>query len=103
MKLGKCKRQAVTEMIEEFAPIDQNEYTGKRATKSMLETVEPMKLVRPGILLEELKYIVYHDTGNAGSGADAKMQRAKILSNKNIFFILSPPNFSILDSAPTQG
>ena len=71
------------EIIKEFAPIDQNEYTGETATKEMLEIVEPKKLVRPGIKLEELKYIIYHDTGNANSGADAKMHANYMVSSDN--------------------
>ena len=70
-------------IVTQYAPIDTNEYTGKTATKEMLEVVEPMKLVRPGILLEELKYIVYHDTGNASSGADAKMHANYMVSSDN--------------------
>lgn len=83
--LGSVLRYSFNELniISQIAPIDENQYTGQVATEEMLETVEPMKLVRPGIYLEELKYIIYHDTGNINAGANAKMHADYMVSSGN--------------------
>lgn len=60
-------------LIKQIVPIDNNEYVGKIATQEILTKAEEMKLVRPGIIHSETKYIVYHDTGNHTPGANAKM------------------------------
>lgn len=70
-------------IIEEIVPVDTNKFTGQVATKAMLAEAEPLKLVRPGILLEELKYIIYHDTGNANEGANAKNHAEYMVSQYN--------------------
>ncbi len=83
--LGSVLRYSFNDLniISQIAPIDENQYTGQVATEEMLETVEPMKLVRPGIYLEELKYIIYHDTGNINAGANAKMHADYMVSSGN--------------------
>ncbi len=71
-------------LISDIKPINQNEYTGQVATPEILETVEPMKKVRSGVLLEELKYIIYHDTGNNNAGSDALMHSKFMVGTWNI-------------------
>lgn len=68
---------------EKIIPIDDNIYKGKVATNEIITKAEPLKLVRSGIKLEELKYIVYHDTGNAGAGADAKSHATYLVGDYN--------------------
>lgn len=70
-------------VIEEIVPITNNEYVGATATQDMLEKAESLKLVRSGIKLEELKYIIYHDTANINPGADAKNHADYMVSNWN--------------------
>ena len=71
-------------LISDIKPINENPYTGQKATKEILETVETLKKVRPGIYLEELKYIIYHDTGNNSQGADALMHSKFMVGTWNI-------------------
>lgn len=71
-------------LIEDIKVINENDYTGLKATKEILEVVEPLKKVRPGIYLEELKYIIYHDTGNNKEGSDALMHSQFMSGNWNI-------------------
>lgn len=68
---------------EKIIPIDNNIYKGKTATNEIIAKAEPLKLVRSGIKLEELKYIIYHDTGNAGAGADAKSHATYLVGQYN--------------------
>lgn len=70
-------------IIEEIVPITDSEYNGKTATEDMLVKAESMKLVRSGIKHDELKYIVYHDTGNINPGADAKNHADYMVSSGN--------------------
>lgn len=61
--------------------VNDNQYTGQTSTAAILEAVEPLKKIRPGIYLEELKYITFHDTENNDIGADAGMH-AKFLTGR---------------------
>lgn len=70
-------------LVEQIIPLDNNKYAGQTATPEMLEKAEDLKLVRPGILHPETKYIVYHDTGNHSQGANAKMHAVYMTSNDN--------------------
>lgn len=70
-------------LITDFVPVDTNIYTGQVATPAMLEIVEPMKLVRPGILHPETTNIIYHDTGNHTPGANAIMHAAYMVGSAN--------------------
>lgn len=57
-----------------MADIDTNKYTGKTANKTIIEELDAeQKYVRPGVYLEKLEYIIYHDTGNPKAGADGIM------------------------------
>jgi len=71
-------------LISDIKPVNQNKYTGRKATKEILAEVEPLKKVRSGILLEELKYIIYHDTGNNAVGSDALMHSKFMVGTWNI-------------------
>ena len=59
-------------IIEAYGPITDNKYKGQVATEAIME-LDGKGCPRPGIYLEDLKYIVYHDTANIGETADAKM------------------------------
>lgn len=48
-----------------------NTWRTKRATEEMIKEIEQYRLVRSGVRLEKLEYIVYHDTGNSSAGANA--------------------------------
>ncbi|MDR0503117.1 MAG: N-acetylmuramoyl-L-alanine amidase [Treponema sp.] len=64
--------------------VNSNLFTGLRASRSILKAAEPLKNVRTGILLEEIKYITYHDTGNNSPGADASLHGYYLTSDENI-------------------
>ncbi len=60
------------EIVDVMIPIDTNTYTGRTATPEIIETVEAeQKYRRPGIYLEKLEHIIYHDTGNPNAGSTA--------------------------------
>ena len=60
-----------------YADIDNNKYTGKTATPSIISELDKktntasLGYVRPGVYLEKLEYIIYHDTGNPNSNSKA--------------------------------
>jgi len=66
--------------------ININQYTGLTAAPSILASAETLKKVRPGIMLEEIQYIAYHDTGNYDSGANADMHAGYIAGDDNASF-----------------
>jgi len=49
-------------IVDDICPLSSTEYVGQTATPELLETVEPLKLTRTGIVSEEIKYLIYHDT-----------------------------------------
>lgn len=69
---------------EQIIPITPNKYQGKVATPAMLEEAEQMKLVRSGILHEDLLEIVYHDTANTQVGANAAMHAKYMVGDYNL-------------------
>lgn len=64
-------------------PVNTNPYVGQKATPHILSVVEPMNRIRSGILHEETKHIIYHDTGNHSPGATAYMHANYITSADN--------------------
>ena len=70
------------EITEAYGPINNNEFTGKVATKDIMK-IDEKGYTRPGIYLEELQYITYHDTANIGENADAKMHNTYMYSEGN--------------------
>lgn len=58
-------------LIERFASVTPNKFAGMTANPDMLTEAEGMKLVRSGILMENVNYITYHDTGNHTPNANA--------------------------------
>ena len=69
-------------IIEAYGPISNNKYTGQVATEAIME-IDEKGYTRPGIYLEELKYIVYHDTANVSENADAKMHNTYMYGDYN--------------------
>ncbi len=70
-------------LIEKIVPINTNIYAGQTATPAMIIAAEPLKLVRPGIYLEQIKHIIYHDTGNHTPNANALAHANYLVSNDN--------------------
>ncbi len=70
------------EIIEAYGPINNNEYTGTVATQDIMK-LDEKGYTRPGIYLEELQYITYHDTANIAENADAKMHNTYMYSEGN--------------------
>lgn len=83
---GSVSRYSFNELkiIEQIVPLSNTTYEGQKATPELLNTVEPLKLVRSGIKLDELKYIVYHDTGNINYGANALSHANYLVSAGNV-------------------
>lgn len=70
-------------LIEEIVPINQNIYQGTIANQDSIIKAEDMKLVRSGIIHEENKYIIYHDTGNHTPNANARAHANYLVSEAN--------------------
>ena len=70
------------EITEAYGPVNTNKYTGTVATRDILE-LDEKGYTRPGIYLEELKYITYHDTANINENADAKMHNTYMYGEGN--------------------
>ena len=51
--------------------------------KQLLLEIEKERIVRTGMIKPELKYIIYHDTGNNNAGADALMHTRYIRGSGN--------------------
>jgi len=64
-------------------PVNNNQYIGQTATPAILKVAEPLKKIRPGIFLEEIKYITWHDTGNNQPGANANMHASYLIGSAN--------------------
>jgi len=64
--------------------VNQNRYTGLKANYDILKAADLLKKIRSGILLEEIKYITYHDTGNNSALADAELHAYYITSDENL-------------------
>ena len=71
-------------LIENIVPITDNEYVGKTATPEIISLLDSKQKPRTGVLLEEIKYITYHDTGNNTQGANAEMHARYMVSTDNI-------------------
>ena len=69
-------------IIEAYGPITNNKYTGEVATEAIME-LDGKGCPRPGIYLEDLKYIVYHDTANINENANAKMHNEYLYGSYN--------------------
>ena len=69
-------------IIEAYGAISNNKYTGTVATEAIME-LDGKGYTRPGIYLEELKYITYHDTANVSENADAKMHNTYMYGDYN--------------------
>ena len=69
-------------IIEAYGPITDNKYKGTVATEAIME-LDGHGCTRPGIYLEDLKYIVYHDTANISENADAKMHNEYMYGSYN--------------------
>lgn len=71
------------DIVDRLVPVDDSPYAGQEATEEVVGQVEPLKLIRPGITRSEVEAIVFHDTGNAFSWADAAMHAAYMASADN--------------------
>ena len=82
-------------METQLIAVYPNEYTGQSATPDIIEIVEPLKKVRPGIFLEEIKYITYHDTGNNNPGANASIHGVYMASDNNALFLARSWHYTV--------
>lgn len=84
--MGSVSRYLFDELVieENIINVTENPYVGQKATPEILEELDETQKPRTGVLLEEIKYITYHDTGNNNGGADAKMHANYMVSSASI-------------------
>lgn len=84
--MGSVSRYLFDELVieENIISVTDNPYVGQKATPEILKELDETQKPRTGVLLEEIKYITYHDTGNNNAGADAKMHANYMVSSGSL-------------------